>query len=285
MTGFHEAPNTFVGEVVIKVQDLQRSLTFYQEIIGFKVLSKSEKKVSFTADGSTALLTIEQPGGVVPKGRRTTGLYHFAILLPSRRDLGGFIQHLIQKNHSIQGASDHLVSEALYMADPDGNGIEVYSDRSSSVWNWQDQEVAMTSEALDIQSILAESEGVRWNGLPSGTLMGHIHLHVANLAESEKFYTQALGFDVVNRYGGQALFLSTGQYHHHIGLNTWNGVGAPMPEKNSVGLKHYTLVLPDEKLREKIVEQLINMNAEVTNEEESLLTVDPSGNRIKLVVG
>lgn len=285
MTGFHEAPNTFVGEVVINVEDIKRSLVFYQEIIGFKVLEQSEKKATFTADGVTALLTIEQPEGVRPKERRTTGLYHFAILLPSRKDLGSFIQHLIQKNHSIQGASDHLVSEALYMADPDGNGIEVYTDRPSASWNWQDQEVAMTSEALDIQSILAESEGVRWDGLPSGTLMGHIHLHVADLATSEKFYTRGLGFDIVNRYGGQALFLSSGKYHHHIGLNTWNGVGAPMPDMNSVGLKHFTLVVPSGAVLEKLVEQLNNVDAEVSRDEEGVLTVDPSGNRIKLLVG
>jgi catechol 2,3-dioxygenase len=285
MTGFHEAPNTFVGEVVINVEDIKRSQAFYQEIIGFRVLEKSEKKATFTTDGVTALLTIEQPEGVKPKERRTTGLYHFAILLPERRDLGSFIQHLIQKDHSIQGASDHLVSEALYMADPDGNGIEVYSDRQSASWNWQDLEVAMTSEALDIQSILAESEGVRWNGLPSGTLMGHIHLHVADLAKSEKFYTRGLGFDIVNRYGGQALFLSTGQYHHHIGLNTWNGVGAQMPGKNSVGLQHFTLVLPSETVMEKIVEQLNNVGAEVSKDETGVFTVDPSGNRIKLLVG
>jgi len=285
MTGFHEAPNTFVGEVVIIVEDLKRSLAFYQEIIGFKILDQSEKRATFTADGVTALLTIEQPEGVRPKERRTTGLYHFAILLPERRDLGSFIQHLIQKNHSVHGASDHLVSEALYMADPDGNGIEVYSDRPSESWNWQDQEVAMTSEALDIQSILAESEGVRWNGLPSGTLMGHIHLHVADLAMSEKFYTKGLGFDIVNRYGGQALFLSTGQYHHHIGLNTWNGAGAPMPGQNSVGLKHFTLVLPSETVMEKIVEQLNNVGAEVSKDKAGVFTVDPSGNRIKLLVG
>ncbi|MGD6834892.1 VOC family protein [Sutcliffiella halmapala] len=285
MTEFHEAPNTYVGEVVIKVEDIKRSLAFYQEIIGFKVLEKSEKKATFTADGVTALLTIEQPEGVRPKERRTTGLYHFAILLPERRDLGSFIQHMIQKNHSIQGASDHLVSEALYLADPDGNGIEVYSDRPSAAWDWKGMEVAMTSEALDIQSILAESEGVRWNGLPSGTLMGHIHLHVSDLAMSEKFYTKGLGFDIVNRYGGQALFLSTGQYHHHIGLNTWNGAGAPMPGKNSVGLQHFTLMLPSETVLEKIVEQLNNLGAEVSKDVAGVFTVDPSGNRIKLLVG
>ncbi|MCA1321418.1 VOC family protein [Bacillus tianshenii] len=285
MTGFHEAPNTFVGEVVITVADIDRSLAFYQEIIGFKVLKKSEKKATLTADGMTALLSIEQPEDVSPKGRRTTGLYHFAILLPDRRNLGSFIQHLIQKKHSIQGASDHLVSEALYMADPDGNGIEVYTDRPSSSWNWQEQEVEMTSEALDIQSILSESEGTEWNGLPSETRMGHIHLHVAELAESANFYTKGLGFDIVNRYGGQALFLSSGKYHHHIGLNTWNGVGAPKPENNSVGLKHFTLVIPSEEMFEKIISQLKDVSAEIIKNDGGIFTIDPSGNRIKLLVG
>ncbi|MFS8630532.1 MAG: VOC family protein, partial [Bacillales bacterium] len=235
---FHKKPTTFVSHVHLKVTDLERSLKFYQEIIGFKVLKKTDRTAALTADGKTALLTIEQPEGAMPKQGRTTGLYHFALLLPSRKDLGKMLKHLIETGYPLQGASDHLVSEAVYLGDPDGNGIEIYADRPASAWTWHGDEVAMTTIAMDWAGVVAEAGDEPWTGLPAGTIMGHIHLHVSDLRSSEKFYTEGLGLEVVNRYGGMALFISAGKYHHHIGLNTWNGVGAPKPHPNSAGLKN-----------------------------------------------
>lgn len=176
-------------------------------------------------------------------------MYHFALLLPSRNDLARILRHFIQIRYPLQGASDHLVSEAIYLADPDGNGIEIYSDRPSAAWNWENGEVEMATVPLDAENLLAEGDGEAWTGLPSNTLMGHIHLHVSELQKTEEFYIQGLGFNIVNRYGRQALFISTGGYHHHIGLNTWNGVGAPAPLENSVGLKRFSLVLPNKETR------------------------------------
>jgi catechol 2,3-dioxygenase len=279
---FHQPPVTFVGRVDLKVQDLERSVAFYQDVIGFKLFEKTERLAKFTADGNNVLLSIEQPEDVMPKQRRTTGLYHFAILLPHRADLANILKHFVQLRLPLQGASDHLVSEALYLADPDGNGIEIYIDRPASDWTWNESQVVMTTEPLDAEGLLEEDKRGTWNGLPAGTVMGHIHLHVSELDKTEEFYTKGLGFDVVSRYGPQALFISTGKYHHHIGLNTWTGVGAPKPAENSVGLRSFSLVLPDEESVKETISRLISVGAEVTEENGIMVTVDPSGNRIKL---
>ncbi|MGG3556939.1 VOC family protein [Peribacillus frigoritolerans] len=281
MEKFHQKPITFVGEVSINVLDLNKAILFYQEIIGLQVLKKTDRQAVLTTDGENPLLTLEQPADVIPKEGRTTGLYHFALLLPTRADLSIFLRHLLQTKYPF-GAADHEVSEALYITDPDGNGIEVYSDRPSTDWRWASGEVAMGTDPLDGNDLLEESDG-EWSKLPAGTLMGHIHLHVADLRKTEEFYMQGLGFTVVNRYGG-ALFTSTGGYHHHIGLNTWNGVGAPAPKENSVGLNWYTLVYADEDARNKVTEQLEGIGAVVTEKEGFFAVTDPSGNEIHLVV-
>ncbi|PAV28274.1 glyoxalase [Virgibacillus profundi] len=276
---FFEKPTIYVGEVNIKVTNMEKSLTFYKEIMGFDVLGQSERKAALTADGKTPLLVLEQPSGIMPKEERTTGLYHFAILLPSRADLSSFLKHMIQTRTRI-GASDHYVSEALYLSDPDGNGIEVYHDRLASEWSWADGQVAMATEPLDGDGLLAESEK-EWVSLPNDTVMGHIHLHVADLEKTREFYITGLGFKVVTNYPG-ALFTSTGDYHHHIGLNVWNGAGAKSPSKNSVGLNWFTLIFPDENTRDEAVNRLQKIGAEVKREADYVMTEDPSGNVIQL---
>lgn len=281
MEKFHQEPNVYVGEVNIKVKNLEYSLTFYQQILGLKLLEKTERKAVLTTDGKTPLLTIDEPIDVIPKTEKTSGLYHFAILLPSRADLSVFLRHILQTGYPL-GAGDHYVSEALYLNDPDGNGIEVYRDRPSSEWTWKNGLVDMATEQIDAEGILAESNA-EWTGLPAGTVMGHIHLHVGDLKKAEEFYTKGLGFDVVSYYP-QAAFLSTGGYHHHIAINTWQGVGAPVPPKNSVGLNWYTLVFPDQAARESVVKQLEQLGAQVSREADFYATNDPSGNQIRLVV-
>ena len=280
---FHRAPSTYVGQVNLKVQSLERALTFYQEVIGFQVLHQTERTASLTANSSTVLLTIEQPENVIPSRGRTTGLYHFAILLPTRSDLARIVRHFAKIGLRI-GSSDHLVSEALYLSDPDGNGIEIYRDRYPSEWKWQDGEVAMAVDPLNFRDLLSDGDAQEWNGLPADSVMGHIHLHVSELTKTELFYTKGLGFEVVNRFGGQALFLSTGKYHHHIGLNTWNGIGAPQPPENSVGLRSFTLMYPSDEARNRAVRQLHNIGASVIEENGAFATKDPSGNPIVLQV-
>ncbi|MBT2657591.1 VOC family protein [Bacillus sp. ISL-18] len=281
MEQFHQEPNIYVGEVTIKVKNLAYSVTFYQNIIGLQVLEQSERKAVLTADGKTPLLTLEEPADVIPKQERMSGLYHFAILLPSRADLGDFLRHLILTGYPL-GAADHYVSEALYLNDPDGNGIEVYRDRPSSEWTWKNGLVEMATEQLDAEGILAESNA-EWKGLPSGTIMGHIHLHVGDLEKSKEFYTKGMGFEVVSYYP-QAVFLSSGRYHHHVAINTWQGAGAPTPPKNSVGLNWYSIVFPNQEAREKVMEQLKQIGAPLSNEGNFYVTSDPAGNQIHLVV-
>ncbi|MBU9723728.1 MULTISPECIES: VOC family protein [Bacillaceae] len=278
---FFSKPTVYVGEVSINVINIEKSLQFYNEFLGLSVLEKGGRKAVLTADGTNPLLTLHQPEDVTGKKARTTGLFHFAILLPTRSDLSAFLNHLVQTGVQL-GASDHLVSEALYISDPDGNGIEIYHDRLASEWDWVNGEVVMATEPLDGQGLLAESNE-SWNGFPPETVMGHIHLHVSSLEGSQEFYTKGLGFDIAtSKYPG-ALFLSTGGYHHHIGLNVWNGEGASAPAKNSVGFVSYTLVYPNQEVRDKVVSNLTNIGVSV--DKKDYRTEDPSGNEIVLVVG
>lgn len=281
MEGFHQSPNIYSSEVNLKVKNLDYALTFYQNIMGFKVLEKADRKAVLTANGKTPLVTLEQPENVLAKEGRTSGLYHFAILLPSRADLSVFLRHFLGTGYQL-GAADHYVSEALYITDPDGNGIEVYRDRPSNEWSWKDGLVDMATVELDGNGLLAESD-TEWTGLPSGTIMGHIHLHVGDLQKAEEFYTKGLGFTIVSYYP-QAVFLSTGGYHHHIAINTWQGEGAPTPPKNSVGLNWYSLVFPDNAARESAIERLKQLGASVEKEADYYVTSDPSGNQIRLML-
>ena len=282
--GFHTKPTTFVGHVKIKVENLERSLKFYQDVLGFKILEQTQSTAKLTSDGKTSILSIEQPENVLPKQGRTAGLYHFAILLPKEADLANIVVHFVEKGIRF-AASDHLVSEALYLNDPDGNGIEIYSDRDPSIWHWEGTEVAMATIPLDMKNLLTSIiPGKLWEGMPEKTVMGHIHLHVSELEKTEEFYVKGLGFDVVNQYGGQALFLSSGKYHHHIGVNVWNGIGASQPPENSVGLDSFTLVFANEEVRKETINDLKNIGATVTEENNKFSTHDPSGNRIELSI-
>lgn len=281
---FHKKPTTFIGHVKIKVQDLERSLNFYENILGFTVLEQTGSTAKLTVDGKTSFLSLEQPEDITPKQRGTTGLYHFAILLPTVKDLANIVVHLVK--HDVRfGASDHLVSEALYLADPDGNEIEIYRDRPASEWSWRGEQVDMTTIQLNFERLLKHATPDEpWSKMPEDTVMGHIHLHVAELENTEKFYVDGLGMDVVLRFGPQALFMSYGKYHHHVGANTWNGVGAPQPAENSVGLAYYTLVFDNEEVRAETLKNLEKIGAEVKQVEGDYVTKDPSGNQIILTV-
>ncbi|WP_132745848.1 VOC family protein [Scopulibacillus darangshiensis] len=278
---FHCDGHIYPGQVELKVENLKRSILFYQEVIGFRILEQTETKALLTANGQTSLLTIEQPESVIQKQPHTTGLYHFALLLPNRTELGKILNHFIKLDLPL-GASDHLVSEALYLNDPDGNGIEIYADRPAATWQWENNQVIMVTDPLDGDSLLKEVDGEDWQGLPADTIMGHIHLHVSDLAKDAEFYCKGLGFDIVSKYGGQALFISTGGYHHHIGLNTWAGVGAPKPSEHSVGLNWYSLIYPNGEAIQAAITRLQKIGAVVKKENGFFLTKDPSGHNIRL---
>lgn len=206
--------------------------------------------------GDTLLILTEIPGA--EKVARRSGLYHFTILTPSRRALGKSLRNLIDTGTEIQGGADHLVSEALYLADPDGNGIEIYRDRPRDEWQYENGQIKMATDPLDYQGILEMANGSNgyWDGLESSTRLGHMHLHVANLDQATEFYAQVLGFDFLLNYMGAASFLSAGGYHHHIGLNTWNGIGAASPPPDAAGLRYFSVNLVGTGEREKLVARL-----------------------------
>ncbi|MEK4427023.1 VOC family protein [Solibacillus sp. FSL K6-1523] len=286
-THFHKKPNMYTSHVQLKVSNLARSIEYYTTIIGFKVLEQTDNTAYLTVDGNTSLVSLIEVQNAQPLRDGFTGLYHLALLLPSRKDLGNIVQHFVNLNVRL-GASDHDVSEALYLNDPDGNGIEIYVDRDESEWTWyEDGSVQMTTDRLNFQPILAEADE-QWDGLPQDTVMGHVHLSVANLAQSENFYTNVLNYNVVARYGAGALFISTGNYHHHFGLNTWQSADGQPPTANMVGLNSFTIVLNDEQVAANVKQNLQSNGYNIETHEaapkfgglQSFSTVDPNGLRI-----
>jgi catechol 2,3-dioxygenase len=277
-------PQTSIGAVYLKVSDLERSVQFYQDVVGFKILRENEQKVELTADGHNPLLVLEKiPNAVVLPRKNTTGLYHFAILVPTRKDLSLSVRNLIKHNLHV-GQADHLVSEALYIADPENNGIEIYVDRPRDEWTYNENgEVKMAVDPIEWQSLLDEAGDAEWSGLAKGTVMGHIHLHVADLKAAEQFYCGILGFDIMAHMANSALFLSAGGYHHHLGMNVWAGIGAPQPPDNAAGLRYYTIVLPDKAALEEVLTKLRKSDIRVEPLGESWFVQDPSKNGIILV--
>jgi catechol 2,3-dioxygenase len=238
-------PDTSLGTVDLTVSDLARSQKFYGDILGL-VVRRRDGTTAELGTGAASLLRLWERPGARPKPPHATGLYHFAVLLPARADLARALRRLSETRYEIDGASDHLVSEAIYLADPDENGIEIYADRPRSAWRFRNGQLQMATAPLDVDNLFAElhADPRPGAGLPDGARIGHVHLHVAHLQTAEAFYREVLGFDLMVRYGDSASFLSAGGYHHHIGLNTWAGVGAPPPPPDAAGLRYFTIRLP-----------------------------------------
>lgn len=239
-------PETSLGHVHLTTGDLPRLLHFYREVLGFEEAQKNGETVFLSADGLYPfVLGLTEVRGAVRPPSRTTGLYHAAILLPHRRDLARVFLRLREQNVPVDGAADHLVSEAIYLRDPDGNGLELYADRAQARWSRQAGQIRMTADPLDMESLLGEvREGEAWTGMLPGTRIGHVHLRVSDLARAEAFYHGVLGFDVTLREYPGALFLSAGGYHHHVGVNIWAGTGIPPAPPGSVGLRSFIIRLP-----------------------------------------
>ncbi|UCG24216.1 MAG: VOC family protein [Chloroflexota bacterium] len=282
MTARSIHPLTTLGCVSLTIRDLSRSLDFYTEIIGLRTIERSVSGADLGVDGKTLLRLVENPSAEMPK--HTAGLYHFAILVPSRLDLARSLQHLLEARAPLQGFADHLVSEAIYLGDPDGNGIEIYRDRPRGRWPRRDGQLMMATDPLDVNGLLDELGNApgEWAGLAPETRIGHIHLHVSDLGESVAYYERALGFDLVLRYGLSAAFLSAGGYHHHVGCNTWAGVGVPPAPVDAVGLRWFSIELPDSDSYDEAVERLNRASLRAEEREEGLLLHDPSWNGILL---
>jgi catechol 2,3-dioxygenase len=275
-------PPPHIGRVALVVADLDRSVHFYTHIIGLTLRERSHNMAHLGAGGDT-LLVLEEQSGANPV-QRATGLYHFALLLPTRRDLALALQHLLEVEAPITGYADHAVSEAIYLTDPDDHGIEIYRDRPRAEWVYPGGGLKLTVEPFDFQGVLGELAGsqVSWAGLPPGTMMGHIHLQVASIPASEDFYINLLGFDLITRYGSDASFLSANGYHHHFGMNTWAGAGLLPAPSEAARLLWYEIRLPDAATLEAIEARLSQSGYTSMREENDLLVTDPSGISIRL---
>ena len=250
---YGEAPRGFrlpgdmrLGIVKLQVSDLARSLEFYERTLGLRVLQRTGNGATLAAHGASApLLELREHAGARPMTQRgRLGLYHFAILLPDRASLGRFVKHLGETG-AHAGASDHLVSEALYLHDPDNLGIEVYADRPRQGWRRIGRELMMATDPVDVAGLVAAAGDTPWSGMPAGTTIGHVHLHVGDIPRAAEFFSEGLGFDrTVWHYPG-ALFLGAGGYHHHLGTNTWAGAGAEPPREDDARLLEWTIELSD----------------------------------------
>ena len=276
------SPLATVGAVHLTVSELERSLDYYRAVVGLSVLEAGAGRASLGVGERELLVLVEEPGARPALGH--TGLYHFALLLDQRADLARWLAHAARDRVALVGLSDHFVSEALYLSDPDGHGIEIYRDRPREVWEGQ---VAgrMTTLPLDLENLLGELDDPRsepFGGLTDATVMGHVHLKVSDIAQTVAFYRDVLGFALMAQLGAQAAFLSAGGYHHHLGANTWESRGASPAPPGYASLRHATIVLPDDAERDRLLARA-DAAGRVEDGADGPLVRDPSGNALVLV--
>jgi catechol 2,3-dioxygenase len=271
--------DTRLGAVQLTVADLGRSVDYYEREIGLAVREREGTRAALGTGGEDLLVLVEEPGAKPADG--FSGLYHFALLVPDRTDLARWLAHAARDRVQLVGMSDHFVSEALYLRDPDHHGIEIYADRPRELWDgqvWQ----RMTSLPLDtdeLLSVLDDPASAPFDGLAAGTVMGHVHLRVAEIAPTVAFYGDSLGFGLMAQLGAHAAFLSAGGYHHHLGANTWESAGRGQAPGGYASLRHATIVLPSSAARDTLVERA---GGPVDEAEGAPVIQDPSGNRLAL---
>ncbi|SDP03742.1 catechol 2,3-dioxygenase [Phyllobacterium sp. YR620] len=262
-TSFAATAPVHVSKVGIKAKDADTLAKYYQEVVGLREISRKGQSITLGA-GETPLLEIEQADAVRADDPHSAGLYHTAFLLPARADLARWAKRAIEKRTPIVGASDHLVSEAIYLTDPEGNGIEIYADRPHESWTWNGSSVAMGTEALNVGNLVAEpGSETPWSSAPDGTMVGHLHLRVGNAKDAEAWWHKELGLETVAGFGGSAVFMSTGGYHHHVAANSWQSRGAGRRDNDRSGLAW------------------AEFSSATANDEREI--VDPWGNVIRIV--
>jgi len=279
-------PGARIGRVRLRVSDLERSLEFYRDVLGLEVSGRAHGLVALQVPGADGgpgreLFVLEERPGLQHRSRRpvTTGLYHVAILLPDRASLGRMLRRLRERDYPLRGASDHAVSESLYLDDPDGNGLEIYPDRPREQWPYRDGQVQMTIDPFDEFGVLAAAgdPSTPWS-LPSETTVGHVHFTVSSLAAAERFYADALGFDVTQRTLLGILAVSAGGYHHHVNVNVWAGEGAPRDRSDVAGLIEWELVVPDASARADMEQRLAAGAYGFWREVDTIRASDDDGN-------
>lgn len=284
---FRIAGATRIGYVHLRVSDLERSLTFYLDVLGFRLVSGGAHTATLSANGrGPGLIVLTARKDAPGRPPRTTGLYHLAIRVPNRRTLAMVIRRLQEMQWPVQGYADHDVSEAVYLSDPDGIGIEVYADRPRDEWPLRGGQVEMVTEPLALDRLMHELETWPgdWDGIDPGTDIGHVHLRVSDLDVTRDFYHGVLGLDVMQRIEG-AIFLSAGGYHHHIAGNTWASEGAPRPPADAIGLISFGVFVPDTASLRELAKRLAAAGARTSTEEDgSLRVADPDSIFIEFAI-
>ncbi len=280
-------PDTRIGHVHYTVANLDRQIAFYKDILGFKVHWHEENSAGLGAGDEDLLRLTQVAGARIVRG--TTGLYHTAFLVPTKWDLAHLLRQLIQTNTPVHGFSNHGTHLAIYLPDPEENGIELAWDFPKDMWPRSFADMIRRRE-FDLQNLLDEihKSPIRWDGIGTGTQVGHVHLHVADIEAGNYFYKHVLGFDYPYnempppQYARQMRFFSAGDYHHHIGTNTWQGENAPRPPADATGLRYYTIVSPNADERTRLIAQIERYGITTSTTAAGVLIHDPSGNGIVL---
>jgi catechol 2,3-dioxygenase len=272
-----------IGAVGLVTRDLDLLAGYYQSLLGLTVLERTPRLAKLGVSGIT-LIEIEHRPDAKPDDQRTAGLYHTAFLMPTRADLARWILHVAKNRVPISGASDHDVSEAIYLDDPEGNGIEVYSDRPQEKWRRDGQAIFQKTDPLDIDAIVREinPSTATYLSAPEGLRIGHIHLRVGSVAKAEEFYCGAIGLDVTRRRTG-ATFISSGGYHHHVGANVWHSDGASRRDPDRAGLAWFSIEAADGAAFDAAGARLKAANAAVASIPGGIETADPWGTRVRFV--
>lgn len=284
MEPFVLPPSTEIGSVTLRVPDIRESLPFYRDLLGFDVADVQGSRTALTAKQSAKpLVFLSEERNAIPRPPRTTGLFHAAFLFPNRRELAEVFLRLQSHGWPFQGFADHGVSEALYLADPHGIGIELYVDRPREQWPFRNGILHMVTESLDLDSLLGELERPEAEtGTGESVRVGHIHLNVSDLTKARHFYHDLLGFSITQETYPGALFVAAGGYHHHLGLNTWNGRGAPTPPHNAIGLVHFELMISDQSSLAILEQRLLAEHVPITKRPDGLETHDHDGISLSL---
>jgi catechol 2,3-dioxygenase len=281
--------STTVGPVRLTVADLAATADFYARVIGLVQLTRDGDVATLGTPDGVALVELVERADAAPRPRGSSGLFHLALLLPTRADLALALRRLATARHPLDGASDHLVSEALYLSDPEGNGIENYRDRPREEWQHEPGgEIKMATLPLDVDAIVDEMPaGVTSQtpnpSVPAGARIGHVHLQVSDVEQAEAFYNGVLGFEVVVRGYPGALFVSAGGYHHHIGLNTWSSAGGVPNTPDTRGLDRFEIVLPDAAAVAEVRDRLAAAGTPALESDGALFASDPFGNGLRFV--
>jgi catechol 2,3-dioxygenase len=268
-----------IGAVGLKARDLSRLTDFYSQAIGLQLIDRDAKTARLGAGGVT-LLELESAPNATPDDPRTAGLYHTAFLQPTRADLGRWLVHAARNRVALSGASDHLVSEAIYLDDPEGNGIEVYRDRLPEEWRWNGDRIQMATDRLDLDNLAAEAGNTSYAGGPDGLRIGHIHLRVGDLGATQKFYCDTIGLNPTAGRGG-ALFMSSGRYHHHVGSNTWHSAGAGKRDDDRAGLSWFAIETEGPAKLDGTLARLKSANVPLASSTHGTEIHDPFGTRVR----